>query len=191
MSESNFHFKQKSINFGFIILAPEHNIGRIQGTIRSIKNHYRNIPYMCVVDGTTTKEELAEIKELCPTHKGKGTITSLLNTGLKKGHAEWNIFLMEGTTVRPALDRKFSIWIEDEKDVLFPIVVDYNRDGIPVKIYSEFEDATLNGLCIHQKLFKSAGNFSENPLDVAKRFWGLQAGDVGGRFKAVLGAKMC
>jgi hypothetical protein len=179
------------INFGFVIIAPEHNIGRIQGTIRSIKNYYREAPYICVVDNTTSKEEIAEIKELCPTHKGKGTITSLLNTGMKKGNSEWNFLVMEGTSIRPALDVKFGRWISSQNDVLYPIVVDYNREGIPVKIYSDFEEATLNGLCIHQKFFKAVGDFSENPLNISKKFWALEACDLGGKFKAILGAKIC
>jgi hypothetical protein len=180
------------LSFGFIILSPEHNIGKIKGTIRSIRNRYGfDAPIICVVGDDTKNSELDEIKEVCKVFKGKGTITSLLNTGLCKGHKEWNIFVMEGTTVRPGLDQKFGRWIEDEKDVLFPIDVDYNRDGIPVKIYNTFPECTLNGLCIHQKLFKKTGNFSENPLVVSKEFWAFEASDHGVRFKAILGAKIC
>ena len=184
-------FEKKELSFGFVILSPEHNIGRIQGTIRSIQNRYLDVPVICVVDGDITKPELHELKEICPIYKGKKTITSLLNTAMKKGYKGWNILVIEGTLVRPNLSHKYGFWVEDEKDILFPIVVDYNRDGIPVKIYSEFHEASLNGICIHQKTYKAVGEFSENPLEVSKKFWALEAASQGCRFKAVLGAKMC
>lgn len=183
-------FGKKELSFGFIILSPEHNVGRLQGTLRSIRNHYGDVPTICVTGQDTTAAELKEMKEFCPTYKGGNTITSLLNTGMKKGHKEWNIFVIEGTWVRRCLNYKFSYWIEDEKDVLFPIVVDYDRDGKPVKIYKDFNECTLNGLCMNQQFFKKVGNFSENPLDVSKQFWQFEADDQGGRFKAILGTML-
>lgn len=183
-------FNKKELSFGFIILSAEHNIGRIQGTVRSIRNHYRNVPIICATDAGCAAAELKEIKEVCPTYRGKNTITSLLNTGLKKGHKEWNIVVTEGTWVRRGIDMRYATWVEDEKDVLFSIVVDYNRDMMPVKIYSTFEECSLNGLCIHQKFFKEVGDFSENPLEVSRKLWQLDAIDKGGRFKAILGAKL-
>jgi hypothetical protein len=185
-------FSPKELSFGFVILSPEHNIGRVQGTCRSIRNRYpKDTPVVCVVGSDTTKAELDELKEVCPTYRGKKTITSLLNTAMKKGHKGWNILVIEGTVVRPHLDRRFGFWIEDEKDILFPIVVDYNREGYPVRIYDKFNEATLNGVCMHQKTFKDIGDFSENPLEVSKDFWALEAASKGCRFKAVLGTKMC
>lgn len=188
-------FKIKELSFGFVVIAPEHNIGRIQGTVRSIKNRYRhNTHITCAVDETTTISELEEIKkikEISNVVKGGGTITSLLNTGLENGHKEWNIIVIAGTCVRPTLDHKYSVWIESEKDILFPIVTDYNREGFPIKIYSDFYDGTLNGLCIHQKTFNQVGKFTENQLEISKKFWGLVASDKGCVFKAILGAKIC
>lgn len=184
-------FVKKELSFGFVIISPEHNIGRLQGTVRSIRNHYRNDQsIICVTDKDCTAAELKEMKAVCPTYRGKGTITSLLNTGIKKGHKEWNIFVMEGTWVQGGINNKYSTWMENEKDVFFPIVMDYNREMMPVKIYSTFEECTLNGLCIHQKWFKEIGDFSENPLEVSKKFWQWEALEKGGKFKAVLGAKI-
>jgi hypothetical protein len=184
-------FKKKNLNFGFVILSPEHNIGRVQQTVRSIKNRYsEDISISCVVDEDTNSPELKELKEICPTTRGKKTMTSLLNAGIRRGHKEWNILVIEGTTVRPKIDQKYFCWVEDELDILFPIVVDYNRDRIPVKIYNEFHEATLNGILIHQKTFKTVGDFTENPLSISKQFWAYEALDKGCRFKAILGAKM-
>jgi hypothetical protein len=184
-------FTKKELSFGFVILSPEHNIGRVKGTVRSIKNRYNeNVPISCVVDGDTKASELKELKEVCPTTRGKKTITSLLNAGIKRGHKEWNILVIEGAMVRPKLDQKYFYWVENEKDILFPIVVDYNRDGLPVKIYSDFHEASLNGICIHQKTFKEVGDFTENPLQISKEYWSYEASSQGCRFKAILGTKM-
>lgn len=183
-------FSKKELSFGFVVLSPEHNIGRLQGTVRSIRNHYRNTPVVCITDKGCSAAELKEMKEVCPTARGKGTITSLMNQAFKKGPKDWNIIVMEGTWVKSGLDQKYSYWIEHEHDVLFPIVVDYNRDMMPVKIYKDFHECTLNGLCINQKFFKEVGDFSENPLEVSKQFWQYGAIEKGGQFKAILGAKL-
>lgn len=182
---------RKKIDLGFVILSPEHNIGKVQTTFRSIRNRYGLVPIICVVDGKTTASELKELRGVCPTYKGKGTITSLLNLGLSKGHSGWNMFAMEGSIVRANLDQKFGYWADGEENVLYPIVTDYNRDGVPIKIYNEFEECTLNGLCIHSEFFKKVGDFSDNPLDVSRRFWALEAAGFEVKFKGILGAKFC
>ncbi len=184
-------FTKKELSFGFVILSPEHNIGRVQGTVRSIRNRYKeSVPISCVVGEDTKPSELKELKAVCPTTRGKKTITSLLNAGIKRGHNAWNILVIEGAIVRPKLDQKYFYWVEGEKDILFPIVVDYNRDGMPVKIYRDFNEASLNGICIHQKTFKEVGDFTENPLQRSKEYWSYEASSQGCRFIAILGAKM-
>jgi hypothetical protein len=185
-------FKHKELSFGFVILLPEFNPGALQGTMRSIRNRYpKDFPVVCTTGKDTTAAELKEIKEYCPAHRGKHTITSLINTGIKKGNKEWNIIIMAGAIVRPSLDRRYSYWIESEKDVLYPIVVDYNRDGYPIKIYTEFYEATLNGLCIHHKTFKSVGDMSNDAFEWSRKIWALDAAKQGVKFKAILGTKMC
>lgn len=185
-------FKKKELSFGFVVILPEYNPGMLQGTMRSIRNRYgQDFSVVCTVGKDFTPAELKEVKELCPAHRGKHTITSLINTGIKKGNKDWNIIVMAGTIVRPKLNHRYAYWIENEKDVLYPIVVTYNRDRYPIKICNEFYDATLNGLCIHQKTFKSVGDFSDSPFEWSKKIWGLEAASQGVRFKAILGLKMC
>jgi hypothetical protein len=186
-------FKPKELSFGFVIILPEYNPNLLNSTFRSIKNRYReNVPITCAVGKQITATELKDIKELCPANRGKDTFTSLINTGINKGHREWNIVVIAGVIIRQKLDQRYGFWIEDEKDVLYPIVVTYNNDMYPIKICNEFYDATLNGLCIHQKTFKEVGDFSsKNPIEIAKKIWALDAAQKGVRFKAILGAKMC
>jgi hypothetical protein len=180
----------KDINFGFVIIAPRHDYGNICCTIRTIKNRYSNSPYICIVGNDTPKPNFDELNEVCPTFKGKDTITSLINTGMKKGCKEWNLFVMEGTIVRPNLDRKYSLFIESEKDVLFPIVTEYEKSGKVKKVRSNFEEATLNGMFIHAKTFKEVGNFEDSSIPTSKFIWGVRAQELGCKFKGILGAQL-
>jgi hypothetical protein len=103
-------------------------------TASSIKNHYPNLPYIAVVDESATKEDVAEMKKNCPIYKGKNTITSLINVGMRHAPSDWAFMIFAGSNVRPKLDEKFSFYITNDKDVLFPIANNkYN-----------FIEATLN-----------------------------------------------
>lgn len=178
-------------NFGFIILSPDHNIGGLKGTLRSILNNYSSfVNVICVTGSDAKAEQVKEMNEICRTYKGGNTITSLINKGLEKGHEEWNIIIMEGSWVKRNLHSRYSTWIKSYKDVLYSIVVNYNKDGFPIKIFKDFEECSLNGICINRKLFKEVGKFSDNPLDVSKLFWSLEAKDKGATFKGILGIKL-
>lgn len=182
--------RYKNINFGFIIISPECNFGNINCTIRSIKKNYPGVQYVCIIGSSATSEDLKELNKTCLAYKGKNTITSLINTGMKKGCKEWNLIVMEGVSIRPNLDKKYSLYIENEKDILFPIVMEYNRDGFPTRIRNSFEDATLNGTFIHQRMFKASGNFADAPISFSKLMWAICAHDNGAKFKAILGAQL-
>ena len=185
------HNKLPSI--GFIILASELNVGRLKATRNSIWNHYNDqIPMVCVVPKNTPASEIKIAKGLCSIQKGKDTVTSLINTGFKHGHKEWNVIIMEGTWVKGNIDKKYSYFFEDEKDIFFPIVVDYDIQGKPVKIYDRFQVCSLNGVMIHSKTFKQVGNFiDDESLDLSRLGWEEKARSIGCRFKAILGAKLC
>lgn len=182
--------RYKDINFGFVIIAPSHHYGNICCTVRTIKNRYPGIQHICVVGNDTSAENFKELNEVCPTHKGKDTITSLLNTGMKKGCKDWNLFVIEGSIVRPNLNRKYSLFIEDEKDVLFPIVTEYEKTGKIKRVRSDFEDATLNGMFLHTKTFKAVGNFVDSSILSSKFIWATKAQELGCKFKGVLGARL-
>ena len=101
------------------------------------------------------------------------------------------MLLMEGVFLRRGLTERYSRFMDDEMDIMFPIVMDYNRDMIPTQIYSSFVDCSLNGILMHQKAFKSVGNLSDNPMEVARVMWADEAREKGVKFKAVLGNKIC
>jgi hypothetical protein len=97
---------------------------------------------------------------------------------------------MEGARVPKGLECRYRRWIEDENDVIFPIVMQHDIEGRPTAILSRFEDSTLNGTMIHSLMFKKVGPFSDNPIGISKKFWGLDAEEKGAKFKAILGVKI-
>ena len=119
---------------------------------------------------------------ICPTYKGKGTYSSLINVGMRHTLADWNFIICAGATVRWKMDRKFSYFIESEKDILFPIAEN--------KIY--FAEATLNGLLINKNTWKEVGEMNDDgSLEMVKILWALSAIDKGVKFKAIAGSKIC
>jgi hypothetical protein len=176
-------YQCKTINSGFVIICPNSNIGQIKTTVNSIKHNYIGSKYICIVPKRCHDCEVKEISNLCQTHRGGDTITSLINEGLSKSPSdEWNFIIVGGSWVRGFLDKKYSYFIESEKDILFPIV---NRK-------LNFVDGSINGILIHKKAFVDIGPFgNDNPLEICKLFWGIVAVEKGYRFKAVLGAAVC
>ena len=72
------------MDLGFIILCPDRNIGGLRNTLLSISHNSYNREALAVVGSDATAAEIKTMKEICPIHKGKDTITSLINTGMKK-----------------------------------------------------------------------------------------------------------
>lgn len=182
----------KSLNYGFIILSPDRDIGRIKTTINSLKRHAPK-DFSCVVTcpKNTKPDEFKEMKEICPScHRGRNTITSLINKGMQKGHKEWNLIIIEGAVYRKGVAEKYMRFIETEKDILFPIVMDYDRSGNVINTHSNFMDSSINGLFMHYNTFKDIEPFGDNPLDIERLLWASEAIDKGYKFKAVLGTKI-
>jgi hypothetical protein len=180
----------KKLNFGFGIIAPQSNIGAIMCTVRTIKNHYPGVSFVCAISRNTDAAAAKEIESLCPVYRGKDTITSLMNTVLKRGHKEWNLIIMEGTPVRAGVDKKLSLFVENEKDVLFPIVMEHNRKGEICAVRDTFPNASLNSTFIHQKTFKLVGDFTDDSIMDSKFLWMAKALEVSCKFKAILGTKL-
>jgi hypothetical protein len=181
----------KNLDINFVIVSPDPNIGRLIGTVRSIKNNYKeDASIICLVEKKIKKQNIDEMKSICPTFKGEQTITSLMNKGMQKSKDGWVMFIIEGAFLPKKIEYRYSAWIENEKDILFPIVVNYDRDGNPKKIFNTFSECTLNGIMINKKFFLDVGNFSENPLKISKEFWSYEAVSKGAKFKALLGVKI-
>lgn len=179
-------------SLGFVILSPEPNIARLNDTVRSIRVSFGgDARIVCCVAKGTKKAQLEEMKAVCPTVRGGETVTSLINSGFGgiKGEG-WRMFVMEGARMPRGVEKRYRTWIDGERDVLFPIVVNHDRDGRPASILANFEDCTLNGMLIHSRLFNEVGEFTDNPMPVSKGFWAMGALVSGAVFKAVLGVKI-
>lgn len=171
----------KSEDFSFIILCTEANAILLESTIKSLKLGYPN-DFIAVVPNNFKTDVINEMKEKCLVFRAKDTITSMLNTGLRNTPTCWGIFVMAGTWVRRNLPVKYSHFINEESDVLFPIV-----DKI-----SNFKYSTLNGLCMNKKTFKKVGPFPEaGKIEQCKERWALiAAATCKTKFKAILGASI-
>lgn len=191
-------YKPKKINLpialdiGFIILSTDANIGRLKSTSRSIDLNYgKEIYRVCITNKKTSSAVLKDMKQICSTYRGQNTITSLINSGMKKGYKQWNILLMSGSWARPRLNEKYATFNKSEKDIFFPIAPDYNRNDMPIRLNNTFPEASLNGLCIHQSTFREVGEFSDEELNISKTWWMANAIVKNCSFKAILGAKIC
>lgn len=175
-------YTYKALKCGFVILCPEHTVGLLKSTVNSIKMRYEGLPVICATDNTANAADMKEMKEICPTYKGKETFSSLINVGMKYAPAEWNFIICAGATVRWKMDEKFSFFVESEKDILFPIAENKTN----------FVDATLNGLFINKKFWKEVGPMADvGTFEVVKMMWALEAIEKGVKFKAIAGSKIC
>lgn len=177
-------------DLGFVVISPEPNYGRFVSTYNSILNNYNNENIVCVMP-PKTGENIATYKKKCPTYCGKNTITSLINLGMKKTKCKWNLLIIEGTWVKPNIDKKYSNFIKSEKEVLFPIFCDYDIQGKIVKIYQDFWNCSLNGILFNKKIFEEVGEISDGSLNDVRLSWNYAAVTKGWTFKAILGAKIC
>lgn len=179
------------INFGFIIISPEHNIGGLKNTLRSIDNFSKGSEVVSIVGKEIKEEEIKESRNFCEIYKGGKTITSLINKGFEKTKKEWNIIIIEGARLCKNLCKKYSTFIKSEKDILFPLIIDYDIKGYPKTINNEFHNCTLNGICINKKFFKKIGKMTDNPLEISRKFWSMDAIQNQANFKSILGIRIC
>jgi hypothetical protein len=175
-------YENKKLNYGFIILCSDRAVKLLQSTARSIKNRYEGIPYICATDDSAKDRDLKEMQEVCPTFKGKDTFSSLINTGIKNSKTEWNFIVFAGSTIRPRLDLRFFVFVENESDILFPIAENKY----------DFISGTLNGILINKKTYKKIGNIGEEgSLEFVKTIWACKAIEKGCTFKAIANTKIC
>lgn len=174
-------YQHKALDAGFVVLCPDRNPGTLRITVNGIRSRYPGSSVVASVPEDTPEKDFDIMNAICPTYKGRNTITSLINTGLNNSASLWSIIVMCGTHVRPNLDKKYSLFVESTKDILFPIA-----EG-----RTNFVDGTLNGIMIHKDAWDVAGNFcNENPLVICKLLWTLDAMKRGCIFKAVIGCQI-
>ena len=175
--------------FKFVILCPECNYNGFFTTINSLKANYPQCSYIAIVPENTTEKQLEEMSCFSEIYKGKGTITSLINTGLKN-NPDWSIFMFEGAHIRRGIVKRLFAPIKNKNDVIFPIVPEYDRMGKPIRLHMTFPESTINGMTINQQTFNSVGEFTDNPLEISRMFWCLDAQNKGCKFTGIIGTRI-
>ena len=176
-------------DLGFIILCPDKNVSALKNSLGSIRFYAYDRKSVCIVGSDATKSEVEEMKELCPTYKGKNKITSLINAGMRHLKHEWGIFMFAGARIGKFLERKVSYFVDYPKDILYPVL---DRDT------RHFVDASLNGLMINKATFKKIGKWPDNDMQkegfdefaTAKLLWSLDAIKEGCTFKGIVGLRI-
>lgn len=176
-------YKYKPIELGIIILCPISNLGNLKNTISSADVYYTNNKKIIILPDGCNKEELDKSSKLKKTYKGGNSLSSMINCGIQNAPCpEWNFIFMCKGWMRSRVDIKYSYFIENEKDILFPVTSFKS---------THFTDTEVNGLLIHKKAFKDIGNFPEmESLETSKLIWISNAMEKGYKFKGVVGAKI-
>lgn len=176
------------MDVGYIVLCPDRNTAALKNTVGSVRYHTNNRECIAIVPKNTTAKELKEFKDICETYKGQDTITSLVNTGLKKLKHDWGCLMFGGSRIFQFTERRITSFAHTEKDVIYPVVE--GKFG--------FVEASFNGVVMTKKFFDEVGDFPTaamlkaglNDFELAKMFWALDAMDKGAKFKGVVGLRI-
>lgn len=175
-------YKYKPLKFGFIVLCPNLNLGHLTNTISSININFPEAKTVIILPSNCKKEDLDTASSFKKSYKGGKTIAAMINAGMTHTLCnEWNFILFSKGWVRNRIDIKYSYFVENEQDILFPII---NRN-------LTFAYSDMNGLFIHKKSFQDIGDFPDmDPLDSSKIIWASNAIQKGYRFKGIIGGKV-
>lgn len=182
---------KKLPNINFVIISETPNFGRFKYTKNSIINNYgENTSITCVVS-KDSKEDLKLYKNEVETHvvKIKNTL-DLVNIGIKKSKEDWAIIINEGTWVKANIDKKYSTFIKDESNILYPIQYELDINGKMFNVKNKFIDCSLNGMIINKNCFNQVGDFNQTDLLESKMLWFFNAIEKKCSFKAILGLKL-
>jgi len=176
------------MDIGFIVLCPDHKFADLKNSLGSIKRHCYNRECIGVVGNNATADDIKKMKEICPIHKGKETITSLVNVGMKKIKHDWAFIIFGGSRVTPCLERRFISFVKSDKDVLYPVV----------ERKCNFVEGCFNGVLFNTQFFKAVGDLPDavaekqnfNDFEIAKLLWSTDAIAQGAQFKGIVGMRI-
>ena len=168
-------YQYKNINFGFVIICPVCNSRHLKSTISSVDSYYSTTNKLVVLP-KECKEEI-RIKKCF----SDSALASMINTGMSKTECtEWNFIIFAGGVVKARLELKYSCFIDNQKEILFPII------GRKLN----FAESEFTLLLIHKKSFDEIGDFpKENSFETSKIKWAATALEKGYRFKGIVGGK--
>jgi hypothetical protein len=177
------------LDIGLIVLCPDRNIGGLRNTAGSVLFHFYDRECIAVAGDDVTKEELVQMEKHCvKAYKGKNTITSLVNKGMRHLKHKWGFIVFAGSRVQPFMERKLADFVASDTDILYPLVEGkYN-----------FVEGSFNGVLINKKFFNKVGKFPEddlqkqgvNDFELAKLLWSIEAIEQGATFKGICGLRV-
>lgn len=176
-------------NIAFLILNPDKSVALLKNTVNSIITNIGQVEILGVTGGDITPTETRVFKEICPMAKGKDTLTSLINTGMKKLKSDWVLILYAGSRIKHNCLRKVQRFAATDKDICFPIVSFEGERNL------NFVEASSNGILINRKNFEKIGDFPDakskvkevNDFELAKMLWAAEAIEQGCQFKGIVG----
>ena len=172
-------YDPKSLNYGYVIITPENNPAFVKITANSILNRNPEASLVCVCRKDIDDESERTITNICKLYKGNNTYTSLISEGMKHCPSEWNLYLISGAPVENKIQKKYSYFVESEKDILYP-VIDRKMN---------FVQGSINGILMHKNA-KDLGCIPDsNSLEKSKLIWSFNAVCQGYKFKGIVGVK--
>lgn len=168
--------------WGCLILCPDLLTRTLSTTVKSLRLHFRNdIKPIAIVPRKASAQQLHDMSMHAEVVHGGDTYTSFINKGLSKTTYDWNLILFSGTVVKPRFFWKYIDFLENEKDILYPIV----------NFKYAFYEATLNGILVHKSVLKLVGKLPEiSDLEQSKLYWCCEAMGKGYSFKGLLGVNI-
>jgi hypothetical protein len=175
------------MDVGIIVLCPNRNPAALKNSVGGIRHHCLNREVIAAIPTGTPISVSKELKQYCPVYKGKDTITSLVNIGMKRLSNTWGFVIFSGSRVPKFVEKKWNFATSD-KDVLYPIV----------DMKCNFVDGSFNGVLINKAFFQEVGDFPDVPMEkpglndfeFAKLLWATKALEAGVLFKGIVGMKV-
>lgn len=163
-------------DLGIVVLASDHNPVRLAMTKRSIDHLYHGeVQTYCVTDKGIDESTLAEMRKTCPVQVGGETYTSLINTAMGSFNRPWKLFIMEGIILRWNIARKIFKFVKNNNDIAYSVTCAIDRRNKIAKTFHLFHESSLNGLTIHNDIFKSIGEFNDDELIPSRLNWATRA----------------
>jgi hypothetical protein len=167
-------YVSKSIDMEICIICIDGDFSKIRKTQKSACFLTKDYKVLGVIPENREPEPIDT-----KIYKGKNCVTSLIDVAIKNVQSDWAFIVFAGSVIKKKIDHKLSHYIENENDVLFPVV---NR------IY-DFIRGSMNGILINKSFYAKVGEFgSGNNLQDTKILWADRALQNGVKFKAIVGA---
>lgn len=169
-------YTHKPLPMGFLVLCVHHRLDRLTSTLGSLLHNYAGYPVTCVVSRDSPIEMEGLGVKVVQTEPG---LANLLNAGLAlRATTPWTMVVRTGTWLPPLLDRRYSFYVESERDVLYP-----------VRHRALFDQSALHGLLVPSDIHAKVGDFAGDGV-LEKLDWQGRACQSGYRFKGLFGIRV-